>query len=128
MGIEKKVILDGGAMPFSKVVRMGKTVYVSGMVGRRDEDGTIPAAVSEQTRVTMDKIAGLLCAADTEWNNALKVTIFVTDMRYFGEVNEVYKTYFAAGQMPARSCVAVSSLPDPDAKVEIELIAEVPNA
>ncbi len=127
MQTEKKVIVDGGGMPFSKVVRKGSTVYISGMVGRNDADGSIPFTASDQTAVLMDKIRALLGAVNATWDNALKVTIFVTDMRYFAEVNTVYKTYFSEGQMPARSCVAVTALPDADAKVEMEVIAEVPN-
>ena len=127
MQTEKKVIVDGGGMPFSKVVRKGSTVYISGMVGRNDADGSIPLSASDQTAVLMDKIRNLLGTVNAGWDNALKVTIFVTDMRYFSEVNAVYKTYFSEGQMPARSCVAVTALPDADAKVEMEVIAEVPN-
>ena len=127
MQTEKKVIVDGGSMPFSKVVQKGSTVYISGMVGRSDADGTIPFSAADQTRVLMDKLSTLLGTAGASLDNALKITIFVTDMRYFAEVNEVYRTYFSEGQMPARSCVAVSALPDADAKVEMEVIAEVPN-
>ena len=127
MMTEKKVILDGGAMPFSKVVQKGSTVYISGMVGRNDADGTIPFSAADQTRVLMDKLNVLLGSVNATLDNALKITIFVTDMRYFSEINAVYKTYFSEGLMPARSCVAVTALPDPDAKVEMEVIAEVPN-
>ena len=127
MQTEKKVIVDGGGMPFSKVVRKGSAVYISGMVGRNDADGSIPFTASDQTAVLMDKIRDLLGTVNAGWDNALKVTIFVTDMRYFSEVNAVYQTYFSEGQMPARSCVAVTALPDADAKVEMEVIAEVPN-
>ena len=126
MRTDKKIIVDGGAMPFSKVVRKGSTVYISGMVGRNDADGTIPFSASEQTGVLMDKIGSLLGTVNASWDNALKVTIFVTDMRYFAEINAVYNTYFSDGMMPARSCVAVAALPDADAKVEMEVIAEVP--
>ena len=127
MQTEKKVILDGAPWPFSKVVRMGSTVYISGMVGRNDADGTIPFSAGEQTAVLMDKLQTLLGTVNATLDNALKITIFVTDMRYFGEINQVYKGYFSEGCMPARSCVAVTALPDLDAKVEMEVIAEVPH-
>ena len=126
MCLGKKVIVDGGSMPFSKVVQKGSTVYISGMVGRNDGDGTIPFSAADQTKVLMDKLQALLGSVHATLDNAPKITIFVTDMRYFAEINAVYKTYFSEGQMPARSCVAVSALPDADAKVEMEVIAEVP--
>ena len=126
MHTEKKVIVDGGQMPFSKVVQKGSTVYISGMVGRNDSDGTIPFSAADQTKVLMNKLQLLLASVNATLDNALKITIFVTDMRYFSEINAVYKTFFSEGQMPARSCVAVTALPDADAKVEMEVIAEVP--
>ena len=126
MHTEKKVIVEGGQMPFSKVVQKGSTVYISGMVGRNDSDGTIPFSAADQTKVLMNKLQSLLAAVNATLDNALKITIFVTDMRYFSEINAVYKTFFSEGQMPARSCVAVTALPDADAKVEMEVIAEVP--
>ena len=126
MKTEKKVIVDGGQMPFSKVVQKGSTVYISGMVGRNDSDGTIPFSAADQTKVLMNKLQLLLASVNATLDNALKITIFVTDMRYFSEINAVYKTFFSEGQMPARSCVAVTALPDADAKVEMEVIAEVP--
>ena len=126
MHTEKEVVLDGGGMPFSRVVRKGSSVYISGMVGRSDSDGSIPFSAADQTKVLMDKLQTLLGSVNATLDNALKITIFVTDMRYFSEINEVYKSYFSEGQMPARSCVAVTALPDKDAKVEMEVIAEVP--
>lgn len=119
----KEVVVDGGNLPFSKVVKSGTTVYVSGVVGRDDKDQTIPFGAADQTKNAMDKLSALLAQAGTCLDNALKVTIFVTDMRYFADVNSVYKNYFSVGKMPARSCVAVASLPDAEAKVEIEIIA-----
>lgn len=127
MHTEKKVIVDGGSMPFSRVVQKGSTVYISGLVGRSDADGTIPFSAADQTKVLMDKLQVLLGTVNASLDNALKITIFLTDMRYFNEINAVYRTYFSEGQMPARSCVAVSALPDADAKIEIEVIAEVPH-
>ena len=127
MQTEKKIIVDGGGWPFSAVVQKGSTVYISGMVGRDASDGSIPFSAADQTKVLMDKLQTLLGSVNATLDNALKITIFVTDMRYFNEINAVYKTYFSEGQMPARSCVAVTALPDADAKVEMEVIAEVPH-
>ena len=120
----KEIKIDGGKLPFSKVVQAGGMVYVSGVVGRNDTTNAIPFSAAEQAEATMKKIQNLLEQSGSCWDNAVKVTIFVTDMRYFAEINSVYKNYFSEGKMPARSCVAVDGLPDAEAKVEIEVIAE----
>jgi len=57
------------------------------------------------------------CLADV-----IKVTIYLTDMDGFTDVNRAYRTVFGA-DLPARTCVAVSSLPDPEAQVEIDVVA-----
>ena len=76
MKTEKKVIVDGGQMPFSKVVQKGSTVYISGMVGRNDSDGTIPFSAADQTKVLMNKLQLLLASVNATLDNALKITIF----------------------------------------------------
>jgi 2-iminobutanoate/2-iminopropanoate deaminase len=60
--------------------------------------------------------------AGTSLAQALKATIFVTDMGGYAGMNQVYGSFFKASP-PARSCVEVSRLPDPEALVEIEMIA-----
>ena len=120
----KTIIVKGGAFPFSKVVRVGKVLYVSGVVGRDEATQEIPFSAADQAKIALTKIQNLLSQADSSMDDVVKATIFLTDMRYFADVNTVYRTFFSEDQMPARSCVSVTGLPDPEAKVEIEVIAE----
>jgi 2-iminobutanoate/2-iminopropanoate deaminase len=122
MPIERKLLSKSDALPFSTAVVYGDLVFISGAVGRNPETAQMAADVTEQTRQTMELIQQRLLEAGSSLDMALKVTIFLTDMSLFGEMNSAYRQFFNNG-FPARSCVQVSSLPDKEALVEIEVIA-----
>jgi len=110
-------------LPYSPAVSAGPFLFISGSVGRDPATGEIAKAdVGAQTLQTMRNIASHLENAGSSLAHALKATIFITDMSLYAEMNKAYGSYFH-GDAPARSCVEVSRLPDPDALVEIELIA-----
>jgi 2-iminobutanoate/2-iminopropanoate deaminase len=125
MTLERDIIAvpDNKTLPFSTVVGYGELVFVSGLVGRDPESGTISAGdVGEQTRQTIVNIKHQLAAAGLSLRHVLKATVFLTDMRRVQEMNRAYVSAFDNG-LPARSCVQVVALPDPEALVEIEVIA-----
>ena len=110
-------------MPFSTIVGFDKLVFVSGLIGRNPDTGEIATAdIGEQTRQTLTNIAAQLNLAGLSLENVLKATVFITDMGLFQEMNQAYKMFFETG-LPARSCVQITALPDPEALVEIEVIA-----
>jgi 2-iminobutanoate/2-iminopropanoate deaminase len=109
--------------PYSPAVGCGPFVFISGSVGRDPATGAIAKGdITGQTRQTMRNIAAALEKAGSGFGQAVKATIFITDMERFGEMNKAYRSFFE-DDPPARSCVEVSRLPDPEALVEIELIA-----
>jgi 2-iminobutanoate/2-iminopropanoate deaminase len=109
--------------PYSPAVGCGPFIFISGSVGREPVSGRIAGGdMAAQTRQTMQNIANLLKSADSSFSQAVKATIFITDMDLFAEMNKAYRSFFESDP-PARSCVEVSRLPDPEALVEIELIA-----
>ena len=111
------------ALPFSTVVGFESLVFVSGIVGRDPKSGGMAAGdMTAQTRQALTNIAEQIGKAGITLKNALKVTVFVTDMKRFKEMNTAYLEFFREG-LPARSCVGVTALPDPEALVEIEVIA-----
>jgi len=125
MTIKRDIIAVPGNkdLPFSTVVGFGDLVFVSGLVGRDPETGTIAAGdISAQTRQTIANIERQLAAAGLSLQQVLKATVFITDMRRVQEMNRAYRAGFHSG-LPARSCVQVVALPDPEALVEIEVIA-----
>lgn len=110
--------------PFSQGVRDGDTVYVSGQGGIDPDSGDVVSAdVQEQTARTLENIEAVLEAADLSLDDVVKTTVFVSDMRYYDDVNETYGEYMTE-PYPARSAVEVVKLPV-DIKVEIEAIASV---
>jgi 2-iminobutanoate/2-iminopropanoate deaminase len=120
---KREVISKADQLPFSKTLAYGDLVFVSGMIGRNPKTGEIAKSdVAEQTRQVLENIQEQLQLAGTSLDRALKLTIFLTDMSYFGAMNQVYRGFFKE-DLPTRSCVAVSALPDKDALVEIEVIS-----
>ncbi|MEI6509814.1 MAG: RidA family protein [bacterium] len=110
-------------MPFSPAVTFGPFVFVSGIVGRNFATGEIAKGdIEAQTRQAMENIRAQLELAGSSLDRVLKVTVFITDMKLFGRMNEAYCSFFE-GDYPARSCAEVSAVPDPEAMVEIECIA-----
>ncbi len=124
----KKVIISGppkANLPFCSAIGCGPFVFLSGLVGR-NENGEIAAGdIAAQTTQAMRNLAFHLEKAGTSLDNALKATIFITDMASYPQMNEAYSSFFRA-ELPARSCVEVAQLPDPEALVEIEMIAVRP--
>ncbi len=110
--------------PYSQAVKIdsGKLVFCSGQIALDPKTGEVVGKTAgEQCKQVMDNISALLRAAGTDLSKVVKVTIYMTDIRDFGPVNEMYSTYFDM-QPPARATVEVSRLPK-DAKIEIDVIA-----
>lgn len=120
---QREIVTRSANLPFSTALAYGDLVFISGMVGRNLETGEIARGdISAQTRQTLMNIEQQLQKAGSSLSMALKVTIFIMDMGLFKEMNSVYRSFFNE-DFPARSCVGVASLPDPEALVEIEVIA-----
>jgi len=116
------------SLPFSPAVACGPFVFLSGLVGRDFRTGEITKGdITRQMQQALRNLAEHLERAGTNLENALKVTIFLTDMSLYARMNEAYVSFFKSDP-PARTCVEVSKLPDPDALVEIELVAMRPMA
>lgn len=108
--------------PYSQAVRSGKTIYCSGQIALDPTSGNlIDGDVSAQAEQVMKNLGAVLAAANCDYGDVVKTTIFLIDMSDFAAVNAVYGKYFDAGK-PARSTVAVAGLPR-GARVEIDCIA-----
>ena len=112
--------------PYSQAVRSGRFLFCSGQIPLDPKSGQIISDdIAAQTRRVLDNIAAVLRAEGLTFDNAVKTTIFLTDLGDFQTVNEIYGSYFKQDP-PARSTVQVSALPK-GAKVEIEVIAAADN-
>jgi len=104
-------------------IRAGNMVFASGQLGmaRPAPDTTIQG----QTRLALENTKKVLEAAGTNMAHATKCTVFLTDVKDFGGMNQVYREFFPAAP-PARSTVVVAALVVAGAKVEIECQAVMP--
>jgi len=109
----------GAAPPFSKAVRAGDVVYLSGVIGRT-ADGKVPDGIDAQTKAAMDDVGATLKAAGLSYGDVIHCTVFLTDMKNWPAFNKAYVGYFPAGQLPARSAIGVTALALPGALMEIE--------
>ena len=107
----------------SPAVKIDNLVYTAGQVGVKSDTGDLAGSgIQEQTKQVMENIKLLLEAAGSSMDKVIKCLVFITDMKDFQAMNEVYKSYFEKDP-PARSCVQVAALARPELIVEIEAIA-----
>lgn len=107
--------------PYSVAVATGGFVFCSGQIGLDPETNELTQGIVNQTHQIMKNIEAVLREARVSLEHVVKTTIFLTDMNDYPRVNELYGSYFPVHK-PARSCVAVKSLPR-GALIEIEVTA-----
>lgn len=110
--------------PYSQAVIAGGMLYASGQIPLVPATGEIAGDdMATQTRQVLDNLQAVVEAADGTMADIVKVTIYITDMKQFGVVNEIYGTYFSA-PFPARACVQVAELPK-GVDVEMDAIVQL---
>jgi len=108
--------------PYSQAVEINGTLYISGQIPVNPENGKVDSLVIEgQTKQVFENISAILSAAGYSFSDVVKTTIFITDVKNFAVVNEIYKKYYTEN-FPARSTVGVKELPL-GVLVEMETIA-----
>lgn len=108
--------------PYSQAIKTNGTLYVSGQIGLRLDGSFDSTSIENETMQILKNIKAIVEAADMNMNNISKSTIYLTDIKNFAKVNEVYKTYFACNA-PARETIEVKALPK-GAHIEISVIAD----
>jgi reactive intermediate/imine deaminase len=101
--------MNGQRLPFSRAVRVGDILYLSGAIGR-GADGKPPEGIEAQAKATMDDIGETLKMAGLTHRDLFHCTVFLSDMKNWAAFNQVYLTYFPDGPLPARSAVGVNGL------------------
>ena len=108
--------------PYSQAIEANGIVFVSGQLPINPATGQFAeGGIGELTRQSLTNIRNLLAEAGLTMDNVVKTSVFLADMADFAGMNAVYAEFFP-GTAPARSAVAVKTLPK-DARVEIECIA-----
>ncbi len=110
-------------LPFSKAVRVGHILYLSGELGT-DSTGKLAAGgIQAETRQALENIRATLARHGSDLDHVVKCTAMLADMAEWGAMNEVYVTFFKAN-LPARSAFGTSGLAL-GARMELECIAVV---
>jgi 2-iminobutanoate/2-iminopropanoate deaminase len=108
--------------PYSQGMRVGDLLFCSGQIPLDPSSGElVKEDVEGQTRRCLENLAAVAEAAGTSLANAVRCTVYLTDMNDFARVNEVYGGFFDSDNPPARVAVGVAALPK-GADVEIDAI------
>jgi 2-iminobutanoate/2-iminopropanoate deaminase len=125
MADSREVVEAAGAPatigPYSHAVRAGGLLFCSGQIPLDPETGELAgASPAEQAERCLQNLRAVCAAAGTSLERAVRLTVYMTDLSAFGEVNEVYGRFFDA-EPPARAAVGVAQLPR-GAYVEIDAV------
>ena len=109
------------AGPYSQGLKVNSRVYVAGQRPADPATGAIPEAFADQAKQVLENVRQILLAGGADMDNVVKVTVYLADLKYFAEFNEVYKTFFTA-PFPTRTTFGCSLR---GILVEVDAIAEL---
>ena len=108
--------------PYNQAVLAGGVLYTAGQIAIVPETGELDLSnITAETHQVMKNLRSVLSAAEMDFSNVAKCTIFLKDMNQYAEINAVYAQYFSDSP-PAREAVQVTRLPK-NVNVEISLVA-----
>ena len=110
--------------PYNQAVKINNMLFISGQVAMDplNNNELRISSINNETHQVMKNLSAILEEASMDFRNVVKTTIFLSDMSYFNEVNNIYGSYLKEGQEPARETVAVKTLPK-EVNIEISMIA-----
>jgi reactive intermediate/imine deaminase len=112
-------------LPFSEAVRDGDLLFVSGQIGNvPGKLELVPGGTRAEAARAMENIRTIVERHGSSMSRVVKCTVFLADMKEWGDFNEVYRAAFP-GELPARSALGTNGLAL-GARVEVECIAHVP--
>lgn len=123
----KKIITTSKAPapigPYNQATLIKGTLYISGQIPIDPATGELVSGdIKAETKQSMENLRAILDEAEMTFEDVVKTSIFISDMNQFGQINEVYASYFNADTAPARETVEVANLPK-FVNVEISMIA-----
>jgi 2-iminobutanoate/2-iminopropanoate deaminase len=111
--------------PYVHAVRTGDLLFCSGQIPLDPRTGELVGETpADQTGRCLENLAAVCAAAGASLGDAVRVTVYVTDMGAFAAVNEVYASFFESDP-PARVTIGVAALPR-GAQVEIDAVVAIP--
>ena len=107
--------------PFSQAIQVEDFLFIGGQINLTKEGKLLTGNIDEEVHQIMNNLKSIIEEAGLSFKDVVKTTIFVTDMSFYGKVNEVYASYMS-DPFPARETVCVKELPL-GARIEISMIA-----
>lgn len=95
---------------YSQAVRVGDTVYLSGQIGLDPTTMQMEEGVDAQIHRVFQNLRAVVSAADSSFEDLVKLNVYLTDLGHFAKVNEIMASYFRP-PYPARAAVGVAALP-----------------
>lgn len=115
--------VPAAAGPYSQAIKVGDFVFCSGQIGLDPKTNLlVTGGIEKEVKQTLINLSTVLKAAKLSFKDVIKVEIFVTEMKNFVAVNNVYAAFFTFDPKPARQTIGVASLPK-GANIEISCIA-----
>jgi 2-iminobutanoate/2-iminopropanoate deaminase len=109
-------------VPISKALVSNGFLFISGQIGSAGGQ-LVTTSFQDEVRQVFTNIETILNEHNLTFSHIVSVTVYLTDMRYFDELNAVYQTYFT-DRFPTRTCIAVAGLPK-QARVELTTMASL---
>jgi len=109
--------------PYNQAILKNDILFISGQIALDPDSMNLNNnSIIDETHQVMKNLKNILAEAKMDFKNVVKSTIFLSDMKYFDDVNEIYGSYLESGMEPARETIAVKTLPM-NVNVEISMIA-----
>ena len=110
--------------PYNQAIKAGNFIYCSGQIAIDPVSNEINCLgnIEEETTQVLKNLLAVLNAAGAKAEDVIKTTIYLTDLKNFQTVNEIYSDFFNVKTPPARACIEVSSLPK-GVLIEIDCVA-----
>ena len=110
--------------PYNQAIKAGGFIYCSGQIAIDPVSNQINCLgnIEEETTQVLKNLLAVLDAGGAKAKDVIKTTIYLTDLKNFQTVNEIYSDFFKVDKPPARACVEVSSLPK-GVLIEIDCVA-----
>jgi 2-iminobutanoate/2-iminopropanoate deaminase len=118
--INPRSAAESSALSFSSAVLVGNTLYLSGTIGR-DENQRTPSTAEAEARLVLNNVRGMLEDAGMTMDDLVSVQVFCSDVAHYAAFNSVYRTYFTR-EFPPRAFIGVGTLLF-EARFEVQGIA-----
>ncbi|RVX71881.1 hypothetical protein B0A52_04280 [Exophiala mesophila] len=108
------------AGPYSQAIKAAGIVFCAGQIPADKNGNLVEGTIAQKTEACVNNVRAILAEAGSEIGKVVKVSVFLSDMSHFAEMNGEYEKWFT--HKPARTCVAAKQLPK-GVDVEIEVMA-----